>query len=150
VTRICTRCGAASPRIEADHPDGRTRPGWLRRRAAVPVYPEATADLCATCHVGKGMVDRSAGIEGADGLTLWLLVRRRASWAGWFALTHGVLALRPAHLADLARAMEDAANAMATCSIVLVDVAAELHRRGIHDLAATVEGVAVLLGRPPR
>jgi hypothetical protein len=143
----CTRCGALVDRIEGDHPDGRTRPPLRKGRAAVPLYPDAKVDLCPPCHVGRGIVDRAVGVEGASAATVWLLVRRRSAWAGWLALAGAPVTLEPRHLADLARTLEDSARTIATCSTLLVTVAGELHKRGAHDMASVVEGIAILLGR---
>ena len=143
----CIRCGALVDRVEADHPDGRTRPPWARRRAALPLYPGMTVDLCPECHAGKGIVDRGAGIEGAEAASVWLVLRRRSAWAGWFALPGRSITFEANHLSDLARVLQDTARTVGICSLVLAWVAKELHRRELHELACVVAGVAFLLGR---
>lgn len=150
VSSRCTRCGEAVERVEADHPDGRTRPWWARRRAAMPVYPEVTVDLCVRCHSGKGIVDRGAGVEGAETASVWLLLARRSAWAGWLGLSGRPITLVSRHLSDLARVLQDTARTVGVCSLVLAWVAKELHRRQLHELASVVAGVAFLLGRRVR
>jgi hypothetical protein len=147
VTGFCTRCRSFSRRLEADHPDGRIR-GTRRRRAAIPVYPTAVIRLCPDCHLGRGIVDRGAGCEGASWASVWLLIRRRAAWAGWFALADHPITLESEHLADLARVLDDVVRTVAICSSVLSGLAEELHRRGADDLGAVVDGVTLLLGGP--
>jgi hypothetical protein len=91
-------------------------------------------------------VDRSCRIEGAEVASVWLLLRRRAAWAGWLALARRPVTFDTQHLADLARVMQDTGQTVSVCSAVLTEVADELRTKGAIELAETVEGVAVLLG----
>jgi hypothetical protein len=142
--RRCARCGTELGPFESDHPDGRVR--VFGRRRPVPVYDGIEEYLCKPCHLDKGVLDRSAGVEGTDTVTVELLVGRRASWAAFLALGHKPITLTPRHLSDLARVLEDVRRTIRIATVVLRLVASELHRRGHDDLAATLAGVALLLG----
>ena len=146
----CIRCGRDVERLEGDHPDGTTRPPGWRRRIGVWVYADATANLCPACHVGKGVVDRAAGIEGAETASVWLLLRRRSAWVGWLAVLGRPVTFEAQHLSDLARTLQDTARTVGLCAALLARAAEELHRDGLHERAQMVAGVAFLLGRPPR
>jgi hypothetical protein len=96
--------------------------------------------------LGRGVVDRSCRVEGAEVASVWLLLRRRSAWAGWLALARRPITFDSEHLADLARVMQDTSQTVSVCSAVLTEVADELRSRDLAELAETIEGVTVLLG----
>ena len=148
MTRRCTCCGVELVRLEADHPDGRVR-SWRSRRS-LPVYPEIVEDLCVPCHQDKGLFDRAAGVEGASVVSLQLILGRRASWAAFLAHGRRQVTLEASHLSDLALVLEHMRTTLLVVGTVIHVVATELHRRGHDDLAASLDGVAWLIGGPSK